>query len=75
MIDPTGKDIFSKADRTWPPSKIPLGRNATPEANAEAFARDWTRGCSNCAQRPVVNSTGMCGPCTFGEAETAGGNW
>lgn len=36
---------------------------------------DWSRGCENCAETPVVNATGLCGPCTFGEADTAGGNW
>jgi hypothetical protein len=36
---------------------------------------DWSRTCSVCGSRPVVPLTGMCGPCTFGEAETAGGNW
>jgi hypothetical protein len=44
----------------------------TPE---EAFEVDWGRACEVCAQTPVVNATGLCGPCTFGEADTAGGNW
>jgi len=67
------KDIRSKADRRWKVSKIPADKS--DEVIAEAFARDWTRGCDNCGQKPVVNVTGMCGPCTFGEAETMGGNW
>lgn len=37
--------------------------------------KDWTKKCSVCAATPIVVETGMCGPCTFGEAETAGGNW
>ncbi len=36
---------------------------------------DWSRCCENCDAKPVVPQTGLCGPCTFGEAETAGGNW
>ncbi len=36
---------------------------------------DWTGKCENCGESPILPSTGMCGPCTFGEAETAGGNW
>jgi hypothetical protein len=36
---------------------------------------DWSRNCSICDQTPIVPDTGMCGPCTFGEAATAGGNW
>lgn len=36
---------------------------------------DWSRKCSVCGQPPVLPLTGMCGPCTFGEADTVGGNW
>jgi hypothetical protein len=36
---------------------------------------DWSRRCEVCGQSPVVPITGMCGPCTFGEAETVGGRW
>lgn len=36
---------------------------------------DWNNNCENCGQTPIVPATGMCGPCTFGEAETIGGNW
>lgn len=36
---------------------------------------DWGGKCEVCGQKPIVPSTGMCGPCTFGEAETANGNW
>jgi hypothetical protein len=36
---------------------------------------DWTKKCENCDATPIVPMTGLCGPCTFGEADTAGGNW
>jgi hypothetical protein len=36
---------------------------------------DWTRKCEVCGATPVMPATGLCGPCTFGEAETVGGNW
>lgn len=36
---------------------------------------DWTGTCENCGESPILPSTGMCGPCTFGEADTVGGNW
>lgn len=36
---------------------------------------DWMSNCKVCDASPIVPVTGMCGPCTFGEAETAGGNW
>lgn len=32
--------------------------------------------CATCGNATVlVEETGMCGPCTFGESETAYGNW
>lgn len=36
---------------------------------------DWSHACENCGAKPILPVTGMCGPCTFGESETAGGNW
>jgi len=36
---------------------------------------DWGGTCEVCGASPIVPATGMCGPCTFGEADTAGGNW
>ena len=36
---------------------------------------DWSGKCEVCEQSPIVPATGMCGPCTFGEASTANGNW
>lgn len=36
---------------------------------------DWDTPCEVCGQTPTVPITGLCGPCTFGEADTAGGNW
>lgn len=36
---------------------------------------DWEGKCSNCGASPIVPMTGLCGPCTFGEADTAGGSW
>ncbi len=43
--------------------------------DAEAFEKVWDAKCDVCDQSPVVRATGLCGPCTFGEAETVGGNW
>lgn len=40
-----------------------------------AFKADYKRKCECCKGKPVVMATGLCGPCTFGEAATAGGNW
>ena len=45
------------------------------EATQEETRPDWKRSCELCGNRPVVPITGMCGPCTFGESDTEGGNW
>lgn len=37
--------------------------------------KDWETPCDICGALPTLPETGLCGPCTFGEAETAGGNW
>jgi len=34
----------------------------------EKVYADYTRRCENCDASPVVSLTGLCGPCTFGEA-------
>lgn len=36
---------------------------------------DYNRRCIVCGAKPIVPITQMCGPCTFGEAATADGNW
>ncbi len=36
---------------------------------------DWEGTCEICGDSPIVPVTGMCGPCTFGEADTMNGNW
>ncbi len=45
------------------------------EADDPRIVPDWSKACENCGHRPIVPLTGLCGPCTFGEADTAGGNW
>lgn len=36
---------------------------------------NWSKKCSVCGASPILPLTGLCGPCTFGEADTAEGNW
>ena len=36
---------------------------------------DHSRHCTVCCATPVHRVTGMCGPCTFGEMDTANGTW
>lgn len=65
-------------DKKWLAEKIDAEDGCEVGAGMdaiEAFKKDWRRKCEVCGAKPVVNATGLCGPCTFGEAETAGGNW
>jgi hypothetical protein len=39
------------------------------------FTPDYKSPCMLCDAIPTVPATGMCGPCTFGEADTTDGNW
>lgn len=45
------------------------------KSNDPEVRADWSKKCMVCGQGPVLPLTGMCGPCTFDEAETFGGNW
>lgn len=47
---------------------------SVPEKSRDAEP-DWSRKCEVCGQSPVMPFSGMCGPCTTGEADTAFGNW
>lgn len=50
------------------------GKTAVKVVQKESRA-NWNKKCGVCGQLPTVPETGMCGPCTFGEADTAVGNW
>lgn len=56
-------------DHKRPTPEIP------PPAKQEDTDPDWSKQCDVCGQTPIVPLTGLCGPCTFGEADTVGGNW
>jgi hypothetical protein len=36
---------------------------------------NWDATCENCGEKPTVGRSRLCGPCYFGEADAAGGNW
>lgn len=59
------------------PARIPKGGKQKPTiltSDDPDVRPDFNHACQ-CGATPVLPITGMCGPCTFGEAETAGGNW
>lgn len=56
--------------------KSPAARTAVAEKKHDPdMEPDWTGKCDNCGHTPIVPKTGMCGPCTFGEADTLMGDW
>lgn len=70
------RTIFERALRRLNPAAERAKADEDTEWDMDKLdASDWSRECEVCGGRPVVPLTGMCGPCTFGEAETVGGNW
>jgi hypothetical protein len=56
-------------------SKQKARRRLHTEENDRQFEPDYESQCEGCGSSPVMPLTGMCGSCTFGEADTIGGNW
>lgn len=50
-------------------------RERESAADKAEFAKNYDTPCANCGQKPTVGATELCGPCCFGEAAAAGGNW
>lgn len=50
-------------------------KHGATTGDEDAGEPDYEGECSVCGASPVHPLTGMCGPCTFGEADTVGGNW
>jgi hypothetical protein len=61
--------------RRYRKRKAERNRKAREASETQDTEPDWSGSCLVCGASPIVPMTGMCGPCTFGEAETAGGNW
>jgi hypothetical protein len=51
------------------------GRPIVLEDGDPRIEPDWLKKCSVCGGTPILPLTGLCGPCTFGESDTAEGNW
>ncbi len=45
------------------------------DADDPRIQPDWRGSCMACGASPILPLTDLCGPCTFGDAETSGGNW
>ena len=50
-------------------------RRRAQRATDDQMRPDWTHKCEVCGAVPIVPLTGMCGPCTWGEADTVAGGW
>ncbi len=51
------------------------GKKESPEEKEFGMEKNWKHPCDVCESLPTVGKSGLCGPCCFGEAATAGGNW
>lgn len=70
------KEIVTLPENVVPICSCPEGAKGLHEPDGCILTDpDWGGTCEVCGESPIVPMTGMCGPCTFGEAETAGGNW
>ncbi len=67
---PAAKGAATRKRRKKKRDKIEVVKDDDPRVKP-----DYSRKCIVCDASPVVPETGMCGPCTFGEADTADGNW
>lgn len=51
------------------------GANICRKCVIALYRPDYKGECSVCGASPIVPSTGLCGPCTWGEASTIDGGW
>jgi len=49
--------------------------NICRKCEIDLYRPDYGGECSVCGASPVVPGTGLCGPCTWGEASTIDGGW
>lgn len=57
------------------PKRCKSCRRKKREEREDDNSPDWEGKCDVCGMSPIVPGTGLCGPCTFGEADTINGNW
>ena len=53
----------------------PIEHLCTDTTTKEDVRPDWSMKCQVCGASPIVPLTCMCGPCTWGEADTINGGW
>lgn len=69
------KGVLDKKHRLTPLGyECYLTRSSNPKKKHRTEP-DWSSICEICGASPVVPNTDLCGPCTFGEADTANGDW
>lgn len=71
----THEDLCTECNKPVPDDKQVIQDGKIYCYDCKGVTPDWEGHCELCGASPILPSTGLCGPCTFGEAETAGGNW
>lgn len=70
-----GGGVGTVAKGIDPMSKRKHKENESLESEELDATPDYQTECIVCGSVPTLPLTGMCGPCTFGEADTANGEW
>ena len=66
---------MSRKRREGAAFKAEVRTDVDPATTLQEGDADWSTPCSSCDEIPTVHPTRLCGPCCFGDAHTAGGNW
>lgn len=69
--------MFKELPRLREETKMSRNKKKEPTEylSQEEMEPDWEGECEACGAKPTVSITGLCGPCSFGEADTLNGNW
>jgi len=70
-----GAELVDRPQPSVDPQELAEALGAEVVDSVRDLDPDWATPCEVCGQVPTVPLTGLCGPCTWGESATVGGNW
>ncbi len=75
FVFPPNEQAFYKKKGFSDPKRCKVCRaKKREEKKTEPKDKEWGN-CESCGNWQPLTEAGMCGPCTFGEADTIDGNW
>lgn len=69
---------ISRNRKNRPTDRLQIGKTEKKrikEVTSDSAEPNYDVECMVCGETPTVDDTELCGPCCFGEADTADGNW